>query len=97
MDNMTIIAVASIVIAGLCTSFGCLGPALAEGKAVAGALTSLAQQPDASSHHHANFIRRSGNDRIHRHLLFRGFDDSDLRQPVLESRHRADGRKIKVC
>ena len=49
MDNMTIIAVASIVIAGLCTSFGCLGPALAEGKAVAGALTSLAQQPDASA------------------------------------------------
>ncbi len=49
MDNMTIIAVASIVIAGLCTSFGCLGPALAEGKAVANALTSLAQQPDASA------------------------------------------------
>ena len=49
MDNMTIIAVASIVIAGICTSFGCLGPALAEGKAVANALTSLAQQPDASA------------------------------------------------
>ncbi len=49
MDNMTIIAVTSIVIAGICTSFGCLGPALAEGKAVANALTSLAQQPDASA------------------------------------------------
>ncbi len=49
MDNMTIIAVASIVIAGICTSFGCLGPALAEGRAVANALTSLAQQPDASA------------------------------------------------
>jgi F-type H+-transporting ATPase subunit c len=29
-------------------SFGALGPALAEGKAVATALSSLAQQPDAS-------------------------------------------------
>ena len=49
MDNMTIIAVASIVIAGSTPSFGCLGPALAEGRAVATALTSLAQQPDASA------------------------------------------------
>lgn len=49
MDNMTIIAVASIVVAGMTTSFGTLGPALAEGKAVATALTSLAQQPDASA------------------------------------------------
>lgn len=49
MDNMTLIAIASIVTAGLCTSFGCLGPALAEGRAVSTALTSLAQQPDASA------------------------------------------------
>jgi F-type H+-transporting ATPase subunit c len=49
MDNMTIIAVASIVIAGITIGFGCLGPALAEGKAVAIALSSLAQQPDASA------------------------------------------------
>jgi F-type H+-transporting ATPase subunit c len=42
------IAIASIVMAGLTTGFGCLGPALAEGRAVATALTSLAQQPDAS-------------------------------------------------
>ncbi|MEO8362628.1 MAG: F0F1 ATP synthase subunit C [Vicinamibacteria bacterium] len=49
MDTMTIIAVASITTAGLTTSFGCLGPALAEGKAVATALSSLAQQPDASA------------------------------------------------
>ncbi len=49
MDSMTSIAVASIVIAGVTTSFGCLGPALAEGRAVATALTSLAQQPDASA------------------------------------------------
>jgi F-type H+-transporting ATPase subunit c len=49
MDNMTIIAVASIVMAGLTIGFGCLGPALAEGRAVATALSSLAQQPDASA------------------------------------------------
>lgn len=49
MDNMTIIAVTSIVTAGITTSFGAIGPALGEGRAVAAALTSLAQQPDASA------------------------------------------------
>jgi F-type H+-transporting ATPase subunit c len=49
MDSMTIIAVASIAIAGITTGFGIIGPALAEGRAVASALGSLAQQPDASS------------------------------------------------
>jgi F-type H+-transporting ATPase subunit c len=49
VDNMTIIAVASIVIAGITVSLGSIGPALAEGRAVATALTSLAQQPDASA------------------------------------------------
>ena len=49
MDNLTVIAVASIVTAGLTTSVGCMMPALGEGRAVAAALTSLAQQPDASA------------------------------------------------
>ncbi len=49
MDSMTIIAVASIVIAGFTTGFGTAGPALAEGRALASAMTSLAQQPDASA------------------------------------------------
>lgn len=49
MDSLTWIAVASIVMAGITTGFGMLGPALAEGRAVAVALTSLAQQPDASA------------------------------------------------
>jgi F-type H+-transporting ATPase subunit c len=49
VDSLTIIAVASIVIAGITISLGALGPALAEGRAVATALTSLAQQPDASA------------------------------------------------
>lgn len=49
MDSMTMVAVISIVIAGITTCFGTIGPALAEGKAVASALSSLAQQPDASA------------------------------------------------
>ncbi|MGD0958440.1 MAG: F0F1 ATP synthase subunit C [Methylomonas sp.] len=49
MDSMTIIAIASIVTAGITTSFGVLGPALGEGRAVAAALSSLAQQPDSSA------------------------------------------------
>jgi F-type H+-transporting ATPase subunit c len=49
MDSMTMIAVASIVVAGFTISFGCLGPALAEGRAVGTALSALAQQPDASA------------------------------------------------
>ncbi len=49
MNSITIIAMASICIAGITISLGCLGPALAEGKAVATALSSLAQQPDASA------------------------------------------------
>lgn len=49
MDNMTIIAVVSIILAGITTAFGSIAPAMGEGKAVATALTSLAQQPDASA------------------------------------------------
>ena len=49
MDNITIIAVASIATAGFTTSVGCIAPALGEGRSVASALASLAQQPDASA------------------------------------------------
>jgi len=49
MDSATVIALASICIAGISTSLGAIGPAIAEGRAVASALNSLAQQPDASS------------------------------------------------
>ena len=49
MDNLTLIAGASIITAGLTTGIGCMMPALAEGRAIAGALTALAQQPDASA------------------------------------------------
>jgi F-type H+-transporting ATPase subunit c len=48
MDSLTLIAVASIITAGITITIGSIGPALGEGRAVATALTSLAQQPDAS-------------------------------------------------
>ena len=49
MDSTTLIAVASIATAGITITFGTMAPAFGEGKAVATALTSLAQQPDASA------------------------------------------------
>ncbi len=49
MDSTTLIAIASIVTAGLTIALGSIGPALGEGRAVATALTALAQQPDASA------------------------------------------------
>lgn len=48
MDNTTLIAIISIITAGLTTGIGCMFPALSEGKAVASALQSVAQQPDAA-------------------------------------------------
>ncbi|MCB9169032.1 MAG: F0F1 ATP synthase subunit C [Flavobacteriales bacterium] len=47
MDNITLIGAISIITAGLTTCLGCVAPALAEGRSVASALGSLAQQPDA--------------------------------------------------
>ena len=49
MDSTAWIAIASIVTAGLTIAIGCLCPALGQGRAVAVALSSLAQQPDASA------------------------------------------------
>ena len=49
MDSTTLIALVSIVTAGITIGIGSIGPALGEGRAVATALASLAQQPDASA------------------------------------------------
>lgn len=49
MDKITLVAIVSIAVAGLTTAIGCVGPAFGEGRAVATALTSLAQQPDAAT------------------------------------------------
>ena len=47
MDNTTLIAAISIITAGLTIAIGCMIPALGQGKAIANALSSIAQQPDA--------------------------------------------------
>ncbi len=49
MDDTTLIAAASILSAGLTMGIGAVGPGMGQGRAVAGALSALAQQPDASS------------------------------------------------
>jgi F-type H+-transporting ATPase subunit c len=49
MDSSTMVAIASIITAGFTIGMGAIGPALGEGRAVAIALSSLAQQPDASA------------------------------------------------
>lgn len=49
MDSSSSIAIVSIITAGLTTGVGTMFPAISEGKAVATALSALAQQPDASS------------------------------------------------
>ena len=49
MDSITTVAVVSIATAGITTGIGCMCPALGEGRAVATALTSLAQHPAASA------------------------------------------------
>jgi len=43
------VAVASIISAGLCIGIGAIGPALGEGRALAQALSSIAQQPDETN------------------------------------------------
>ena len=49
MDNITLIGMASIVMAGLTIAVGSIGPALGEGRALAQALSALAQQPDEAN------------------------------------------------
>ena len=49
MDNLGWTAVASIVTAGLAIGVGAIGPALGEGRALAQALSALAQQPDEAN------------------------------------------------
>jgi F-type H+-transporting ATPase subunit c len=49
MDNATQIALASMAIAGLTIALGSIGPAFAQGRAVAEALRAIAQQPDESN------------------------------------------------
>ncbi|MFW6140428.1 MAG: F0F1 ATP synthase subunit C [Acidobacteriota bacterium] len=49
MGSINIIGAASIIIAGLTIAIGSIGPALGEARALAQALSSIAQQPDESN------------------------------------------------
>ncbi len=49
MDMITYIGMASIVTAGITIAIGSIGPALGEGRAVAQALSAIAQQPDEAN------------------------------------------------
>ncbi len=49
MDHETVIAVASIVTAGFTIAIGSIGPALGEARALAQALSAIAQQPDEAN------------------------------------------------
>lgn len=49
MDAKLIIGLVSIITAGFTVAIGTLGPALAEGRAVAQALAAIAQQPDEAA------------------------------------------------
>ncbi len=46
MDTLSLIGMVSVITAGLTIAIGSLGPALGEGRAVAQALSAIAQQPD---------------------------------------------------
>jgi len=49
MDNISIIGAISIIVAGLTMAIGSIAPALGEGRALAQALSSIAQQPDETN------------------------------------------------
>jgi len=49
MDSVSLIGMISIFTAGLTIAIGAIGPALGEGRAVAQALSAIAQQPDETA------------------------------------------------
>ena len=94
MDSMTLIAIVSIITAGVTIGLGSIAPALGEGRAVSTALSSLAQQPDAAATiTRTLFVGLAMIESIAIYCL-RDLDDSDLRQPVLEPRHCPSHRKV---
>jgi len=46
MSSISFIGMASVITAGITIAVGAIGPAIGEGRAVANALSSIAQQPD---------------------------------------------------
>jgi F-type H+-transporting ATPase subunit c len=48
MDSATLIGMVSIITAGITIAIGAIGPSLGEARAIAQALSAIAQQPDES-------------------------------------------------
>jgi F-type H+-transporting ATPase subunit c len=48
MDSTTLIGMVSIITAGITIAIGTIGPSLGEARAIAQALSAIAQQPDES-------------------------------------------------
>jgi F-type H+-transporting ATPase subunit c len=46
METQTILAIVSMVVAGVAVAFGSIGPAIAQGRSVDSALDAMARQPD---------------------------------------------------
>lgn len=49
MDNIGLIGMASIAVAGLTIAIGSIGPAIGEARTAAQALSAIAQQPDEAN------------------------------------------------
>lgn len=49
MDSLTLIGIVAMSVAGLTIAIGSIAPALAEGRALAQALSAIAQQPDEAN------------------------------------------------
>jgi F-type H+-transporting ATPase subunit c len=49
MSDLALVAIASIFTSGITIGIGAIGPALGEGRALAQALASIAQQPDEAN------------------------------------------------
>ncbi len=97
MDSMTIIAVISIATAGFTMAFRHDGPGAGGGEGGLDRAQFAGPAARRFRHHHPDLVRRIGDDRVHGHLLLRGHDDSHLRQPLLETRHRPNHRKVNRC
>ena len=48
MSEPLILAVVTMIVAGLTTAIGTIGPAISQGRAIDSALDAIARQPDAS-------------------------------------------------
>ena len=49
MDTLGLIAIGSVISAGVCMGLGAIGPAIGEGMALSRGLSSIAQQPDETN------------------------------------------------